>query len=169
MAIHKIITYGHPTLRKKAEPVRVFDDQLKKLAEDMIETMVVADGIGLAAPQINQSIRMIVIGLDLIDENLQARAFVNPEVLEFSEEKEWMEEGCLSIPGIREEVLRPTRIKVKFQDLDGKEEIWEADGLLARVFLHEIDHLDGILFVDRISPVKRKLLQPKLENLVKLA
>jgi peptide deformylase len=169
MAILKIITYGHPTLRKKAERITEINDDIRKLAEDMIETMDVADGIGLAAPQVNRSIRMIVIGLHLIDEDLEPMACINPEILEYSEETDVMEEGCLSIPGIREDVIRPKKIKVKFQTLDGKEEIWEADGLLARVFMHEIDHLDGILFVDKISPLKKKLLEPKLDNLKKMA
>lgn len=169
MALLKIITYGHPTLRKKAEPITEITDEIRKLAQDMIETMQVADGIGLAAPQINKSIRMIVIGLDLIDDDLEPMAFINPEILEFSEETEVMEEGCLSIPGIREDVVRPRGIKVKFQTLEGKTETWEVEGLLARVFMHEIDHLDGIMFTDRVSPLKKKLLEPKLENLKKMA
>lgn len=165
MALHKIITYGHPTLRKKAARITKFDENLKKLAEDMIETMQVSDGIGLAAPQINKSIQIIVIGMDLIDEKWKPRAFVNPKIVAYSDETDIMEEGCLSIPGIREDVVRPIGIKVRFQNLDGSEEEWEVNGLLARVFQHEIDHLNGILFTDRVSPLKKKLLEPKLEQL----
>ncbi|GAB4180983.1 MAG: peptide deformylase [Calditrichia bacterium] len=169
MALLKIITYGHPTLRKIAEPVKEITDDIIKLADDMIDTMQVADGIGLAAPQVNKSIRMIVIGMDLIDEDLEPRAFINPEIIESSSDTEIMEEGCLSIPGIREDVERPVSIKVKFRNLDGAEEVMEADGLLARVFMHEIDHLNGVMFVDKISPIKKKLVSSKLHELQQMA
>ncbi len=168
MGLLKVITYGHPVLRKKAEKINEIDDDLLRFIDDMYETMVEADGIGLAAPQVNRSIRLIVIGLDLIDEELEPMAFLNPEIIEKSEETEPMEEGCLSIPGIREEVIRPVKVKVKFNDVDGNEQIWDAEGLLAKVFQHEIDHLNGILFTDRISPVKKSLIADELKNLEKM-
>ena len=164
MAVLPIIKIGHPTLRKVAEPVEGFDVSLRELAENMIETMRVNEGIGLAAPQVNISRRMFVIDLSLIDEELEARAYVNPEILN-SSGSEKFEEGCLSIPGIRADVVRPTQIRVRYQTLDGETVEEEMEGLLARVFQHEFDHLEGILFTDRLSPLQKKLLGEKLQEL----
>ena len=169
MSLLKIITYGHPTLRKKAEPVKEITDDIKKLVEDMYETMDEADGIGLAAPQVNRSIRLIVIGIHHIDETMEPTAFINPEIIEKSEETEPKEEGCLSVPGIREDVIRPTKVKVKFTNIEGEEEVWEAEELLAKVFQHELDHLNGVLFTDLISPFKKQLVEGQLENLAMIA
>ncbi len=164
MAVLPIIKIGHPTLRKVAEPVRDWGEELKELASNMIDTMRVNDGIGLAAPQVNISLRMFVVDKHLINEDWEAEAFINPEILE-AEGSEPYEEGCLSIPGIREEVVRPTRIRVRYQKLDGSTVEEEMDGLLARVFQHEFDHLNGILFTDKISPIKKKLLEPRIREL----
>ncbi len=164
MAVLPIIKIGHPTLRKVAEPVRDWGEELKELASNMIDTMRVNDGIGLAAPQVNISLRMFVVDKHLINEDWEAEAFINPEILE-TEGSEPYEEGCLSIPGIREEVVRPTRIRVRYQKLDGSTVEEEMDGLLARVFQHEFDHLNGILFTDKISPIKKKLLEPRIREL----
>ncbi len=164
MAVFPIITLGHPNLRKVAAPVEKFDDDLKELVHNMIETMRVHEGIGLAATQVNIHKRFFVVDLELIDEKLSAQAYVNPEILDSSGSGDF-EEGCLSIPGVRAEVRRPTNIKVRYKNIEGETEEKEMDGLLARVFQHELDHLNGILFIDRIPPLKRKLLKPKLLEL----
>ena len=164
MAVLPIIKIGHPTLRKVAAPIQEFNKELQELAQNMIETMRLNDGIGLAAPQVNISRRMFVIDKHLIQEDWEAEAYINPEILE-SEGAEAFEEGCLSIPGIREEVVRPTKIRVRYQKLDGSQVEEMMDGLLARVFQHEFDHLEGILFTDKISPIKKKLLESRLREL----
>lgn len=166
MAVRPITIYGHPILRQNTRPVENIDDALHTLVDDMIETMRAADGIGLAAPQVSESVRVCVVNMELVEEANEAspKAFVNPEILA-SDGTSTMEEGCLSIPDIREEVQRPERIRVRYQDLEGKQHEEEIDGLLARVLQHEIDHLDGVLFVDRMPQVKRKLLSKKLKKL----
>lgn len=164
MAVLPVIIIGHPTLRKTAQPIDDINPELAELAKNMIETMRVNDGIGLAAPQVNISRRMFVVDKALIRDDWEAEAYINPEILE-REGSESFEEGCLSIPGIRAEVVRPTRIKVRYQRLNGETVEEEMDGLLARVFQHEYDHLNGVLFVDKISPLKYKILEPKLKEL----
>ncbi len=164
MAVLPVIKIGHPTLRKVADPVTEFDRSLKELAENMIDTMRVNEGIGLAAPQVNISRRLFVVDLKLIDETLSARAYVNPEILS-REGMDRLEEGCLSIPGIRAEVDRATRIRVRYRTVEGETKEEEMDGLLARVFQHEYDHLDGILFIDRLNVLQKKLLEPRLKEL----
>jgi peptide deformylase len=165
MSVLNIIKIGHTILRKIAEPVDIFDNDLKLLVENMIETMRLNDGIGLAAPQVNVSMRLFVIDKKLINEEWDAGVYINPEIISF-EGSELFEEGCLSIPGIRAEVERPIKIKVKYQNLKGKIIKEEMDGLLARVFQHEYDHLEGILFVDKIDPLIKKLLEPQIKELV---
>jgi peptide deformylase len=149
-----------------AVEITEFDANLKKLAKDMFDTMVIEEGIGLAAPQVNRSIRMIVIDMPLIDEELftEPMAFINPTITK-REGTFFFEEGCLSVPEIREEIERSAEITVDYQDLDGKKHTIEADELLSVVFQHEIDHLDGILFVDKLSPMKRSLLQQKFAEI----
>ena len=169
MSLLRIITYGHPTLRKKAELVKEVDAEIKTLVDNMLETMEEADGIGLAAPQVNKSIKLIVIGMNHIDETMEPMAFINPEIIEKSEETEPMDEGCLSIPGIREDVIRPVKITIKFTNIEGKEEVWDAEELLAKVFQHELDHLNGVLFTDLISPFKKQLIEGQLEKLSEIA
>ncbi|MCB0279469.1 MAG: peptide deformylase [Calditrichaeota bacterium] len=164
MAVLDVLKMGNPILNQIAEPVSKFDKQLKKLAKDMIDTMIIEDGIGLAAPQVGQSIRMIVIDLSLIDESLEPTAYVNPEIVERDGDFVY-EEGCLSVPGIREEVNRSKHIRVNYQDLDGKSHSLEAEDLLAVVFQHEIDHLNGILFVQKLSPIKQKLLNDQIKQI----
>ncbi len=154
---YKIRFIGDPILRKVAAPITEFDKDLKKFARDMIEVMHVEDGIGLAAPQIGISKQIIAVDASELVEDEYPRVFINPEILESS--GEWVvEEGCLSIPGVREEVKRPEKILLKFQDETGELFTEEYSGWLARILQHEIDHLNGILFVDRISPVRRNLL-----------
>lgn len=165
MSIRPITLYGHPLLRLKTKPIDDIDDSVRELVDDMIETMEAADGIGLAAPQVAESMRICVVNMEQIDEaESEPKAFLNPEILD-SDGTSTMEEGCLSIPDIREDVIRPERIRIKYRDLSGREYEEEVDGLLARVLQHEIDHLDGVLFVDRIAPIKRKLLSKKLKKL----
>lgn len=164
MAVRNIIIYGHPILRMKAKPIEVIDDRVRELAEDMMETMQQADGIGLAGNQVAEPIAVCVVNSGLIEEGTTPKAYVNPVILE-DEGIATMEEGCLSIPDIREDVTRPEKIKVRYQDLSGREHVEEFNDMLARVLQHEIDHLNGVLFVDRISPIKRKLMSKKLRKL----
>ncbi len=158
----RIRLYGDPVLRQKAKRVEIIDENLNEILEDMIETMYMGDGVGLAAPQVGISLRMFV--MDYGDGPIKV---INPEILERSEEKAIEEEGCLSLPEIFEDVERPVWIRVKFQNEKGEWTEREFEGYPARVFQHEYDHLDGILFIDRISPAKRALLKPKLLELIK--
>jgi peptide deformylase len=163
----KIITYGHPTLRVKCAPVTEFGDKLKRFAESMRKTMLENDGVGLAASQVDSRIQLLVVGVPQKDtEELISLDVVNPEILESRGEWEY-EEGCLSIPEIRDTVARPEWIKLRYQDLDGKEQVIEAMGMLGRVLQHEIDHLNGVLFVDHLSPIRRALHSGKLKRLAR--
>ncbi len=166
MSVLPIFVLDQSVLRKKAKPVRHVDGTLATLARDMLETMQKANGIGLAANQVGSLQRIIVVDISGMEESSEVPSIVmvNPAVVE--EEGCWsMEEGCLSIPDIREEVERAERIRVRFRDLEFAEKEMEADGLLGRVILHEIDHLNGVLFIDRIGSVKRKLLRGRLNKL----
>jgi peptide deformylase len=148
----EIITVPHPTLRKKAKPVTRFDGAFQKLVDEMIETMRAAPGVGLAAPQVNVLQRLIVVEYgDDGDESVPPKLWVvaNPEIVAFSEETEVGVEGCLSIPGFVGEVERPLAIRVKGQDRYGKPVRYKLEGWVARIFQHEIDHLNGVLFTDR--------------------
>lgn len=166
MTAEDIRIYGDPVLRLKAEPVEDFNDELKTTVEQMFETMFDADGIGLAAPQVGISRNFLVIGVPLDEgEEPERFFFANPEIVETRDESSF-EEGCLSVPDIRADVVRPEWIKLKYQDLEGQEKILETDGLLARVLQHEIDHLNGILFVDRLTPARKILLKNDLQILV---
>lgn len=144
----KIVTIPNPVLTEKTKPVDKFDSALSKLVGDMIQACKSANGIGLAAPQIGKSIRLCVIDLDHL--GLPPFALVNPKITKKSLKKVDMEEGCLSIPGVFGIVRRPMKITVSAQSLDGQKHKFEADGLLARVIQHEVDHLDGILFTTKI-------------------
>ncbi len=162
-AILEIVTYGHPVLTKKAEEVKGINQDVIELAEKMVHTMYSAPGIGLAAPQVNQSIRLITVDLSVGENKEDLIILINPELLS-KEGEQVLEEGCLSVPGINEKVTRPLKVKVRGTDLKGKEREIEAEGLLARVFCHEIDHIDGKLFISRLSPLKKKLLRKKLNT-----
>jgi len=155
---YKVRIIGDPILRKKAEDVEVFDKKLRKFVDEMIDIMYVEDGIGLAAPQIGFSNRIIVVDASELIKGEYPRAFINPEIIHFSEETDVKEEGCLSIPGVHEEVTRSVEIVVKYQDEKGRQFTETYTDWLARILQHEIDHLNGVLFVDRISPIKRNLL-----------
>ena len=161
MAIHEIVRLGDPVLREKAAEVADFDEELKRLVRDMFETMYHADGIGLAAPQIGLSRRVLVVDLRREDDEGARVALVNPRVAWASEVTDKQSEGCLSIPGLEEVVTRPFAVRVEGFDPDGRPVTIEADELYARALQHEIDHLDGILFIDRLTPLKRRLLMKK--------
>lgn len=167
MAIRDIVYLGEPVLRDEAEDVTVFDDELRALVRDMFETMYHADGIGLAAPQIGLSKRVIVIDLRREEDEEEPRrvALVNPVVTWESKELAKQSEGCLSIPGLEEVVQRPEAVRVEGRDPDGNEVVVEADDLFARALQHEIDHLDGVLFIDRVSPLKRRMLLKKWKKI----
>jgi len=154
---------GDNVLRKNAEDISVFDEKLNKLSEEMIVEMHDSDGIGLAAPQVGLSIRLLVTDVSPVSKGYPAQAFVNPVILE-SWGDSCLEEGCLSIPGIREEVNRPDEILLKYQTIEGEDKTEKFGGWMARVLQHEIDHLDGILFVDHLSPVKQKLVMSQYSN-----
>ncbi|KAA3615435.1 MAG: peptide deformylase [Calditrichaeota bacterium] len=162
MALLPIRKYGDPVLRAKAKPVEVFDETLAILAEDMIETMRAAEGIGLAAPQVGKSICLIVVETGLIEEGEDPSIFVNPVILDRYGEKICMEEGCLSVPGITEEVTREESIKLRYQDLSGQAFEGDCHGTLARVIMHEVDHLLGNFFTDYLGSMKLRMLSKKL-------
>lgn len=161
MATLEILHFPDPRLRTRAKPVATVDDQLRRLVDDMLETMYAAPGIGLAATQVNVHKRVIVI--DLSKEQDQPLVLINPEIVEQRGVEE-MEEGCLSVPGVYERVERADQIKVRALGRDGQAFDLEADGLLAVCIQHEIDHLDGKLFVDYLSPLKRQRIKKKLEK-----
>jgi peptide deformylase len=167
VAIRDIVLMGDPVLRTEAEDVAEFGDELKALVRDMFETMYHADGIGLAAPQIGLSKRVIVVDLRRQDEALKEQrvALINPVVTWESPEVEKQSEGCLSIPGLEEVVQRPSAVRVEGMDPEGNQVAIEADELYARALQHEIDHINGILFVDRVSPLKRRILLKKWKKL----
>lgn len=156
MAVREIRLLGDPVLRGKAEAVEAVDEEVRRLVADMFETMREADGVGLAAPQVGESRRVIIV--DPHEKDIQPFALINPAIEELGEELTKGEEGCLSIPGLQEIVERPARAVVKGLDEHGQARRIDADGLLARVLQHEIDHLNGILFIDRVSPLKRQML-----------
>ena len=159
MAILDILKFPDPRLRNKAKPVTVVDEKINKLADDMLETMYEAPGIGLAATQVGSRHALSVV--DISESKDQPLVFINPEVLETRGEEE-MEEGCLSVPGFYEKVKRAEKVRVKALDLQGETFEMELDGLLAVCVQHEIDHLDGRLFVDYLSRLKRERIRKKL-------
>ena len=168
--IYPIVVYGDPVLKKPAEDIEKGSIDVKKLAEDMFETMYNASGVGLAGPQIGKSLRIFVIdGEPMDEENLKGfkKVFINPEILD-EEGEEWsFEEGCLSIPGIRAEVFRPEKLRIHYFDEDWNEHEEEYDGLAARIIQHEYDHIEGVLFTDHLTGLKRRLLKSKLTNVSK--
>ena len=163
---HAVVKYPAPVLAKKGAPVTAFDERLKTLVDEMFESMYEAQGIGLAAPQIGISERITVIDVSFQKNPEEKIALINPEIVEM-EGKQVEEEGCLSLPDIREKVSRAAWVKVKAQDVKGKWFEVEGEELLARALQHEIDHLDGVLFIDRISRLKRELVLRKIKKLQK--
>ena len=167
-----VLAYGHPTLRKVAKEINSDYPDLKQFIEDMFETMYQSDGVGLAAPQVNRSIRVITIDATAFAETHPEAAdfkkvFINPKIY-LEEGEEWsFNEGCLSFPGLRQEIMRKPVIRVKWVDEDFNEHDEQFDGIAARVIQHEYDHLEGILFVDRMNPLKRMVIKGKLSDISK--
>lgn len=167
-----ITVYGNPILRKVSKEIEPDHENLHELIENMYETMYKAEGVGLAAPQINKSIRLIVIDATPFEEDDPTvkdfkKVIINPEIVEFLGDDTTFNEGCLSLPNIREDVVRPSKVKVVYQDenFETHEEVFE--GVKARIIQHEYDHLEGKLFVDKISPLKRRLIKSKLDAIAK--
>lgn len=165
MALLPILSFPDPRLRTIAKPVEAVTEQIRQLAADMLETMYEAPGIGLAATQVNQHIQLIV--MDLSENKDQPLVFINAKVTVLTTETLPYEEGCLSVPQIYDKVERPSRVKIEALDLEGQAFELEADGLLAVCIQHELDHLNGKLFVDYLSPLKRQRAREKVEKLVR--
>ncbi|EAU41852.1 peptide deformylase protein [Fulvimarina pelagi HTCC2506] len=161
MTIKPLIILPDPVLRKTSEPVARVDDALKRFADDMLETMYEAPGIGLAAIQVGEPLRMLTIDISKEEEAKEPRVFLNPEIVSRSEDFSVYEEGCLSIPEYFAEVERPARVSVRYLGLDGEMHEEEAEGLLATCLQHEIDHLNGVLFIDYLSKLKRDMVIKK--------
>jgi peptide deformylase len=161
-----ILKYGAPELKRVSVPVDVFNSELEKIAKNMVETMYGAPGIGLAAPQVGLNIRLATVDLSVGEDKGRLIAICNPEIISIEGEQK-SEEGCLSIPEFTDTILRPKRMVVRGQDLHGDEIRIEAEGLLARCFSHEIDHLNGVLFIDHLSSVKKNLVRNKIKKLAK--
>ncbi len=167
MTIKPLIILPDPVLRQVSKPVERVDDSLRRLADDMLETMYDAPGIGLAAIQIGLPLRLLVIDLAKEDDEPAPHVFVNPEILGSSDERSVYEEGCLSIPEYYAEVERPASVRVKYVDRDGTEQEMMAEGLMATCLQHEIDHLNGVLFIDHISKLKRDMVVRKFRKLAR--
>lgn len=177
--IYPIVAYGDPVLRKECRDITKDEIDVKQLAEDMFETMYAAHGVGLAAPQIGKDIRMFVVDGAQMNENLDEdeevnphlegfkKVFINAEVLEEDGEEWAYEEGCLSIPDVRADVYRPERVKIKYFDTDWKEHTEVYVDMAARIIQHEYDHIEGVLFTDLVSPLKRQILKKRLTNITK--
>lgn len=164
----EILTYPNPRLKEVSKPVTEFGPKLHKLLDDMAETMYAANGVGLAAPQVGETIRVFVVDVQI--EGGAPRKlleFINPKFTA-GEGKIVYEEGCLSIPGVAEEVTRKAKVKIEYQDRFGEKKEMEAEGLLSVALQHENDHLDGVLFVERLSPIRRRLTRKKLEKAMAL-
>ena len=163
MPLLEIVKYGNSTLAQRAEEIKTIDKEIEELAQNMVQTMHAAPGIGLAAPQVNVSKRLITVDLSVGERSEDLIILINPEFIS-QEGENILEEGCLSVPDVSERVTRPYRVVVKGVDLKGKERIIEAEGTLARVFCHEIDHLNGKLFFENLSPLKRNIIKKKLKK-----
>ncbi len=161
-----ILKYGAQELKTVSKPVDVFDSELEKLAKNMIETMYSAPGIGLAASQIGVNLRLVTIDLSVGEDPSQLIVICNPEIVD-AEGEQKNEEGCLSIPDFTDSVVRPRHLRVRGQDLHGAEIRFDAQDLLARCFSHEIDHINGSLFIDRLSSLKKTLIRNKIKKLAK--
>jgi peptide deformylase len=164
--IYTIVKYGDPVLEKRAEPVTVFDEELKKLVDDMFESMYAAHGVGLAAPQIGISKRLAVIDVTFKEDPDAKLVLANPEIIH-TEGRHSQNEGCLSVPDFRENVTRPRKVTVRAQDVNGKFFEKTGEELLARAFLHETDHLNGKLYMSHLSALKRDLMKRKIRKLMK--
>ena len=169
MAIRTILHYPDPRLRQKAQPVTNVTPEIQRLIEDMAETMYAAPGVGLAATQIGEPHRIFIVDIAAEDEPSNLMVFINPEILDPSEDLSVYSEGCLSVPEIYADVERPARIRARWQDLDGTVHEEDMEGLMATCLQHEMDHLEGILFIDHLSRLKRQMALKKLDKLRKAA
>jgi len=169
MAVRPILVIPDARLRAVADPIEIVDDEVKTLAKDMLDTMYDAPGIGLAAPQIGVMRRIVVIDVAPEGENPDPMVLINPEITKFGDEMQVTEEGCLSIPELYYEVERPNAVTVKYTDLDGNEVVKDTEGKLAVCIQHEIDHLDGVLYIDYLSRLKRDRVLKKFEKAAKRA
>ncbi|MCB1383085.1 MAG: peptide deformylase [Notoacmeibacter sp.] len=167
MTIRPLVLLPDPLLRTVSKPLERIDDGVRKFAADMLETMYDAPGIGLAAIQVGEPLRMLTIDLSKEDEARSPHVFINPEIVATGDEASVYEEGCLSIPDYYAEVERPARITVNYLDLDGRPQTITTDGLMATCLQHEIDHLNGVLFIDHISRLKREMVVKKFRKLAK--
>jgi peptide deformylase len=171
MSVLPIVTFNDPVLREKTIPVAQNSDDLQTLIDDMFETMYNSHGVGLAAPQIGKALRLFVMDADAVtgelenEEDLGKIVMINPEILELDGEKVRMEEGCLSIPDVRDDIARPEKVKVKFLDRNFEEQTLEATGWVSRVVQHEYDHLEGKLFIDYLSAFRRRLHRSQLRKI----
>ena len=167
-----IYIYGQPVLRKVAQDIPADFPDFEQLVADMFETLDKSEGIGLAAPQVGKDIRVVVIDLNVLSEDMPEykgfrKVFVNPHIEEYDDsETDTLEEGCLSLPGIHEKVTRPTRIRVRYEDAERNQHDEWIDGYLARVMQHEFDHLDGKMFIDRVSPFRKTMIRSRLKALL---
>jgi peptide deformylase len=163
--------YGNPILRKKGEPIKEITSEIKKLVNDMIETVSDLNGLGLAAPQVHKSLLLFIICVPIQgpDEDTwlpgKLHVFINPKIIEYSEERSCYSEGCLSIPGLYEDVERPIKVKVRALGLDGKEFEEEFEGLEAHAVMHENDHINGVLFIDRLDKASKKRIESRLREI----
>jgi peptide deformylase len=169
MAIREILTVPDPRLKRVSTPVEGVDDALRALMDDMLETMYAAPGIGLAAIQIGEAKRVIVMDISAREGEREPRYFVNPEILWRSEETQPYEEGCLSVPDIYDEVERPARVKLRYLNYQGEQIEEDAEGVFAVCIQHEMDHLDGVLFIDHLSRLKRERAVSKVKKAAKAA
>ncbi len=165
MSILPIKVYGEEVLREKSEAVENIDGEMMDFLESLNRTMQYAKGLGLAANQVGRAIRAFAIDLSHFDVLAEPRVFVNPEIMEIGGNVVTGEEGCLSFPGLFQMIERPEKTTIKSIDFDGKEYFFEANGMVARVIVHEIDHLDGTLFIDKLSPAQRRLIKGKLNKI----
>ncbi|MEX1011717.1 MAG: peptide deformylase [Balneolaceae bacterium] len=169
MSVLPIVIWDDPVLRKRAEPVSANSEELQALIDDMFETMYNASGVGLAAPQIGKSIRLFVMDAGPVLEEEETdrgpTVLMNPVIVDHSEEEAKMEEGCLSIPDIRDDVSRPVSIRIRFLDRTFQEQEWDLDSWPARIVQHELDHLDGVLFTDHLSAFRRRVHRSRLSKL----
>ena len=170
--VYPIVVYGDPILRKRAREIEKGTLDIKAFVQDMFETMYAAHGIGLAAPQIGKGVRLFVVDgttLDDIEEDMTGfkKVFINPVIVKEEGDKWDFEEGCLSIPNIRENVARPEKLKIRYLDEEGKPKEEEYDGMKARIIQHEYDHLDGKMFIDYLTPLKKRMLKGKLTDISK--
>ncbi len=163
MSVLEILKYPHPKLKKKSLPVETIDEELRRLIVDMAETMYAAPGVGLAAPQVGQSLRLAVIDVTRANEEKNLLVLINPEIISAEGECTW-DEGCLSVPDYNEDVKRKEKVVVRYHDMEGKICEIGAEGLLAIALQHELDHLDGVLFIDRISSLKRALYRRRVQK-----